>query len=96
VSCGFLGDFIVTCSNRDTLELQVKPAIEDFLAERGLVFAPEKTLITHIDQGFDFLGQNVRKYNGKLLIKPARKSVKALLRKVSSIIGEEKQLLKPR
>jgi RNA-directed DNA polymerase len=86
----YADDFIVTCSNRDTLELQVKPAIEDFLAERGLVLAPEKTLITHIDQGFDFLGQNVRKYNGKLLIKPARKSVKGLLRKVSSIIGEEK------
>ncbi len=39
----------------------------------------EKTSITHIDQGFDFLGFNVRKYDGKLLIKPAKKSVKVFL-----------------
>lgn len=86
----YADDFIVTSSNRDILEQQVKPAIESFLAERGLTLAPEKTLITHIDLGFDFLGQNVRKYDDKLLIKPARKSVKALLQKVSVIIKEEK------
>ena len=50
-------------------------SVEEFLAVRGLQLAPEKTLITHISRGFDFLGQNVRKYGNKLLIKPARKSV---------------------
>ena len=84
----YADDFIVTGYNRDILEQRVKPAIEAFLVERGLELAPEKTLITHIDLGFDFLGQNVRKYGTKLLIKPARKSVDALLRKVSLIIKE--------
>ena len=34
-----------------------------------------KTLITNINEGFDFLGWNFRKYNGKLLIKPSKKSI---------------------
>lgn len=39
-----------------------------------------KTVITHVEKGFDFLGQNVRKYpNGKLLIKPSKKNVKTFL-----------------
>ncbi|WP_319950823.1 group II intron maturase-specific domain-containing protein, partial [Klebsiella pneumoniae] len=46
----------------------------------------EKTAITHIDKGFDFLGQNVRKYNGKMLIKPSKKNLKNFLCKVREII----------
>ena len=43
------------------------------MADRGLELSEEKTRITHIAEGFDFLGQNVRKYGEKLLIKPAKK-----------------------
>ena len=56
--------------------------MEHFLKERGLELSPEKTVVTHIEDGFDFLGQNVRKYNGKLLIKPSKKNVQAFLEKV--------------
>jgi len=56
-----------------------KPCVEAFLAERGLELSKEKTKITHISEGFDFLGQNVRKYGGKLLIKPSVKNVKSVL-----------------
>ena len=56
-----------------------------FLKERGLELAEEKTRIVHIDQGFDFLGFNVRKYNGKLLIKPATSSIAAVKEKVRGI-----------
>ena len=38
------------------------------------------------NKGFDFLGQNIRKYRGKLLIKPASKNVSALLDKVRAIV----------
>ena len=86
----YADDFIVTGVNRELLELRVKPAVEEFLAMRGLQLAPEKTSITHITRGFDFLGQNVRRYGDKLLIKPARKSVKALLKKVSDVLGKNK------
>ena len=75
----YADDFIITGNSRETLERKVKPAVITFLAERGLTLSEEKTSITHIDQGFDFLGFNVRKYDGKLLIKPAKKSVKAFL-----------------
>jgi RNA-directed DNA polymerase len=60
------------------------------MAERGLELSEEKTRITHISQGFDFLGQNVLKYTGKLLITPAKKSVKALLYKVREVVKGNK------
>uniref|UniRef100_UPI0011250ABE hypothetical protein n=1 Tax=Vibrio cholerae TaxID=666 RepID=UPI0011250ABE len=50
----------------------------------------EKTLITHIDDGFDFLGQNLRKYDGKMLIKPSKKNVKNLLRGIRNYLNSHK------
>ena len=61
---------------------EVRPLVEQFLAHRGLSLSPEKTRITHIDEGFDFLGMNVRKYGGKLLIKPAKAKVQRFLRRL--------------
>ena len=82
----YADDFIITGNSRKILEQKVKPAVIAFLAERGLTLSAEKTSITHIDQGFDFLGFNVRKYGGKLLIKPAKKSVKAFLGAMRTLI----------
>jgi RNA-directed DNA polymerase len=65
--------------------------VEQFLRERGLELSQEKTSITHIEDGFDFLGFNVRKYDGKILIKPSRKNVHAFLEKVRGIIKANKQ-----
>jgi len=60
-------------------ENEVKPLVERFMFERGLQLSPEKTCITHIEQGFDFLGQNLRKYGGKRLITPSKKNMHAFL-----------------
>jgi RNA-directed DNA polymerase len=68
----------------------VKPAVVEFLAERGLVLSPEKTRITHIEVGFDFLGWNIRKYNGKLLMKPSKASVKSHLDRIREVIEANK------
>lgn len=87
----YADDFLVTSNSKETLEEEVKPLIEQFMKERGLELSPEKTIITHIDDGFDFLGQNVRKYKGKLLIKPSKKKVAAFLAKIREIISENKQ-----
>jgi RNA-directed DNA polymerase len=84
-------DFIITGSSSERLEQEVKPLVEQFLRQRGLELSPEKTRMTHIEDGFDFLGQQVRKYAGKLLIKPARKNVKAFLGKVRHIVKANKQ-----
>ncbi|MDQ2905052.1 MAG: hypothetical protein M3Y81_16050 [Chloroflexota bacterium] len=61
------------------------------MRERGLQLSPEKTLITHIEDGFDFLGQHIRKYNGKLLIKPSRKNVHTFLEGIRKVVRENKQ-----
>jgi RNA-directed DNA polymerase len=86
----FADDFIITGASKELLEEEVKPLVEAFLRERGLALAPEKTVITHIAEGFDFLGQNIRKYHGKLLIKPAAKSIRAVLRSVRMVIKANK------
>ena len=88
--CRFADDFVITGATKELLEHEVKPLVEAFLRERGLELSPEKTMITHINDGFDFLGQQIRKYQGKLLIKPSKKSVKALLRKVRTVIRNNK------
>ncbi len=82
----YADDFIITGATQELLEREVKPVVETFLRERGLALSNEKTHLTHIEQGFDFLGQNLRKYKGTLLIKPAPKNVKAFLAKVRGII----------
>ena len=82
----FADDFIVTGKSKELLETVVKPLIERFLRERGLELSHEKTSITHIEDGFDFLGQNVRKYNGLLLIRPSKKNIKTFLAKIRKVI----------
>ena len=83
----YADDFIITGRTKELLEEQVKPLVEQFLQLRGLELSPKKTVITHVEQGFDFLGQNVRKYpKGKLLIKPSKKNVKTFLDGIRKII----------
>lgn len=86
----YADDFIVTGCSKELLEREVKPLVEEFMRERGLTLSPEKTRITHIDEGFDFLGQNIRKYNGKLLIKPSKANVATFLGKVRARVKGNK------
>ena len=88
----YADDFIITGDSKEWLEEVVKPRIVQFLASRGLTLSDEKTHITHVTKGFDFLGWNVRKYPcRKLLIKPSNKSVKALLEKTGNIMRNNRQ-----
>jgi RNA-directed DNA polymerase len=76
----YADDFVITGKSKELLEGEIKPLVEQFLRERGLELSPTKTVVTPVTQGFDFLGQNVRRYsNGKLLIKPSTKNVKRFL-----------------
>ena len=81
----YADDFIVTADKRKTLE-DIKHMLTRFLEKRGLMLSEEKTMITHISEGFDFLGFNVRKYNGTLIIKPSKKSQKRFTVKLHEII----------
>jgi RNA-directed DNA polymerase len=81
----YADDFIITGRSKELLEDEVKPLVESFLQERGLELSAEKTKTTHIEEGFDFLGQNVRRYShGKLWITPSKKNLHTFLEKVRS------------
>ena len=76
----YADDFVITSKSKEILEGKVQPVVEQFLQQRGLELSPKKTVITHVEKGFDFLGQNVSRYpNGKLLIKPSKKNLKTFL-----------------
>jgi RNA-directed DNA polymerase len=82
----YADDFICTATSKECLEHEVLPVIIDFLKMRGLELSLEKTKITHIDDGFDFLGFNLRKYKNKLLIKPTKKGIECFLEKTRETI----------
>ena len=86
----YADDFIITGPSREVLANEVRPLVEQFLRERGLELSAEKTCITHIDEGFNFLGQHLRKYGGKLLIKPSKKNTHNFLEKIRQTIDENK------
>jgi RNA-directed DNA polymerase len=82
----YADDFCVTGGSAEILQVAVQPLLEAFLAERGLQLSAEKTVVTPIQQGFDFLGQTIRRYTWgtrtKYLITPSKKSTKAFLETV--------------
>ena len=82
----YADDFVITGKTKELLEGTIKPAVEKFLKERGLTLSPEKTRITRIEDGFDFLGQHPRKYNGKFLTKPARSNYRTILTRIREMI----------
>lgn len=88
----YADDFVITGRSKEMLESEVLPVVSAFMAERGLELSPEKTLITHIEDGFDFLGQNVRKYNGKLIIRPSRKNVQTFLDNIREVVKANMQV----
>ena len=83
----YADDFIITGDSPELLEDEVRPLVEHFLQQRGLTLSADKTRITHISEGFDFLGQNLRKYDGKPLVKPSKKNTHAFLEKVRGLIA---------
>lgn len=94
----YADDFIVTAKNRWVLENEVIPRINAFLAPGGVRLSETKTRITHISEGFDFLGQTIRKYRhtdgvpGKIQIEPSKSSVASIKQKVIGIFHESGQL----
>jgi len=88
----YCDDFIITGSSKELLENEVKPLVAEFLQERGLALAPDKTRITHIEEGLDFLGQHLRRYkDGKIIITPSKKNVEAVLDTIRGIITRNAQ-----
>lgn len=77
----YADDFIVTARRKEDLQALL-PVIEEWLLERGMVLHPEKTKIVHIQDGFDFLGFNIRQHRGACLVKPQKMKVFDLLQRI--------------
>ena len=86
----YADDFVITAIDKETITSEIIPMVTAFLAERGLELSPEKSKITHINDGFDFLSQNVRKYKGKLLIRPTKDAIQSFKNKLKIIIRENR------
>lgn len=84
----YADDFIITANTKE-IAGEVKNLVSQFLKTRGLTLSEEKTMITHIDKGFDFLGWTFRKFKGKLITKPSKTSIKTLIQKCATIILKE-------
>jgi RNA-directed DNA polymerase len=82
----YADDFIITSSSKEVIRNEIVPVVKDFLKVRGLVLSEDKSKITHINEGFDFLSQNIRKYKGKLLIRPSRQSVQSFKDKLKALL----------
>ena len=91
----YADDFIITANNREVLE-NLTPGIEAFLSERGVSLSEEKTKITPLSEGFNFLGQTVRKHKrrngkvGKLQITPSKASFQAIKSKIRTLCKSHK------
>jgi len=81
----FADDFVITAESREIAE-RCKEIVVDFLKDRGLELSEEKTVIVHINEGFDFIGWNFRKFKGKLLIQPSKKAVAAITLMLSETV----------
>ena len=83
----YADDFLITGISKELLRDQVQPLVAHFLKERGLELSHEKTQITHVEEGFDFLGQHVRRYRcGKVFTKPSLRNVQTFLTKIQDTI----------
>jgi len=87
----YADDFVITASKRELLENTVRPLVEEFLQQRGLELSVEKTRITHITEGFDFLGQNVRAFGKKTIVQPSKVNVKRFLDNIRKLIKTQAQ-----
>ena len=85
----YVDDFIVTANSEETTK-ELAELIKEFLMELGLELSEEKTHITHLYDGFNFLGWNFRKYRGKLRIDPSKKSIGNISRKIGDVVKQAK------
>ncbi len=92
----YADDFLVTAKDKESLA-DVLIQLKQWMSSRGLEISREKTKIVQIDDGFNYLGFNLRHYNGKLLIKPQKEKVldfcKSVGQKILSLIGEKQEVV---
>ena len=86
----YADDFIITASSEEIIKTGIIPLVENFLKPRRLQLSEEKSKITHINDGFDFLSQHVRKYKGKLVIRPSKYSIQSFKDKLKAMFKKNR------
>ena len=79
----YADDMLALCHTRQQAE-QVKARLAAWLLPRGLAFNEEKTRVVHLDEGCDFLGFNIRRHHGKLLIKPSKAAMRRIRERLTA------------
>ncbi len=84
----YADDFVITASSKELLVEKVMPLVRDLLHERGLELSEAKTLVTHVADGFDFLGWTARWQGKTLLTRPSKKNIKNFLEKIRGTLRD--------
>ena len=79
----YADDLVALCLSREQAE-EVKMRLAGVVDARGLAFNEDKTRVVHLDEGFDFLGFNVRRYQDKLLIKPSKAAIQRIRERLAA------------
>ncbi len=88
----YADDFVVIAPSRKAIEEEVLPRLKQFLDERGLSLNETKTGIVQREEGFNFLGFNIRRYGRKLLVKPQKEKVQSHLEHLKNILMTNRQM----
>jgi RNA-directed DNA polymerase len=79
----YADDLVVHCHTRQQA-IEVKTRLAAWLAPRGLAFNEQKTRVVTLEEGYDFLGFNVRRYRRKLLITPSKAAIRRIRERLRS------------
>lgn len=82
----YADDILIFGTSIGFLVQSVFPLLNRFLSERGLWISKEKTKICRINNGFSFLGYEIRLQNKNIIIVPTKKSVILLKNRISEIL----------
>lgn len=84
--CRYADDWCILIKGSREQAERVKQEVTEFLlGTLKLELSEEKTLITPVEKGFDFLGFNIRKYPDAVHIKPTLKALRKLRDNVREI-----------
>lgn len=83
----YADDFIVLCNGTKESAVEMKNQLRAFLSENlSLTLSEEKTQITHVQDGFDFLGFHLqlhkRETGDRLVVKPTIRNTRKLAHKI--------------
>jgi RNA-directed DNA polymerase len=94
----YADDWVLAISGTRADAEALREEIAEVLSGMGLRLSPEKTLITHIDEGLDFLGWRIQRHQKRgtskhyVYVYPAKKALRAIMAKVKAVCWQNTNL----